>query len=79
MDKKARSYSVCCLLHFKYKDTNINRLKVEGWKRIYHTQKKAKMNTFLSDKVDFRTQNTTRINYFLIIKGSIKKIQYLWS
>ena len=29
------------------------------WKRIYHAQKNAKMNTFISDKIDFRTQNTT--------------------
>lgn len=43
---------ICCLLktHFKYND--IGRLKVKGWKRVYHTniiQIKARMTLLISD------------------------------
>ena len=45
----------CCLqeTHLKTKDTN--RLKVNGWKKIFHTnrnQKKAGVAILISDKID---------------------------
>lgn len=51
--------SVCCLqeTYFKFKDTN--RLKVKGWKIIYHANsndEKAQMAMLISDKIDFKTQ-----------------------
>ena len=45
----------CCLqeTHFKAKDTY--RLKVKGWKKIFHTnrdRKKAGVAILISDKID---------------------------
>ena len=47
---------MCCLqeTHLKTRDTY--RLKVKGWKNIFHTngnQKKAEVAIFISDKIDF--------------------------
>ena len=46
---------ICCLqeTHFRPKDTY--RLKVRGWKNIFHEngkQKKAGVTIFISDKID---------------------------
>ena len=48
---------VCCLqeTHFKSRDTY--RLKVRGWKNIFHAngyQKKAGVAILISDKIDFK-------------------------
>ena len=50
---------ICCLqeTHFKTRDTY--RLKVKGWKKIYHAnrdQKKAGVAILISDKIDFKTK-----------------------
>jgi len=47
---------ICCLqeTHLKTKDTY--RLKVKGWKKIFHAngdQKKGGVTIFISDKIDF--------------------------
>ena len=47
---------ICCLqeTHLKTRDTY--RLKVKGWKKIFHTngdQKKAGVIILMSDKIDF--------------------------
>ena len=49
--------SVCCLqeTHFRSKDTF--RLKVRGWRTIYHTNgrpKKAGVAILISDNLDFK-------------------------
>ena len=48
---------ICCQpeTHFRSRDTN--RLKVKGWKKIFHAngnQKKAGVAIFVSDKIDFK-------------------------
>ena len=48
---------ICCLqeIHLKIRDTY--RLKVKGWKKIFHAnrdQKKAGIAIFISDKRDFK-------------------------
>ena len=48
---------ICCLpeTHFRPKDTY--RLKVRGWKNIFHTngkQKKAGIAILISDKIDLK-------------------------
>ena len=48
---------ICCLqeTHLKPKDTY--RLKVRGWKKIFHEhgdQKKAGVAILISDKIDFK-------------------------
>ena len=38
------------------------RLKVKGWKKIYHTnrdQKKARVAILISNKIDFKTKHGT--------------------
>ena len=51
--------TTCCLqaIHFRPKDTN--RLKVKGWKKIFHTnnnQKIAGVAIPISDKIDFKSK-----------------------
>ena len=68
--------SICCLqeTHFRPKDTF--RLKVRGWRTIYHTnshQKKARVPILQSDNLDFKIKTVTRgeEGHCIIIKGSI--------
>ena len=53
---------ICCLqeTHFRPRDTY--RLKVRGWKKIFHAngnQKKAVVTILISDKIDFQIKNVT--------------------
>ena len=69
----------CCLqeTHFRPKDNC--RLKVSGWRTIYHAndhQKKARVAMFISDKLDFKIKTVTRDaegNYIIIKALPIKK------
>ena len=69
---------ICCLqeTHFRPRDTN--RMKVRGWKRIFHAninQKKAGVAIFISDKIDFKIKAVTKDNegHYIMIKGSIQE------
>ena len=47
--------------HFRHRDTY--RLKVRGWKKIFHAngnQKKAGVANLISDKIDFKIKTITR-------------------
>ena len=62
MDKNQDPYT-CCLqeIHFRPKDTY--RLKVRGWKNIFHAngkQKKAAVEILLLDKIDIIIKKITR-------------------
>ena len=68
---------ICCLqeTHFRPKDTC--RLKVRGWKNIFHTngrQKKAGV-AIISDKIDLKIKKITRDKeeHYIMIKGSIQE------
>ena len=60
MDKKQDHYT-CCLQETHLKLRNTHRLKVMGWKKIFHAngdQKKA--GVAISDKIDFKIKTTTK-------------------
>ena len=72
MDTKT-SLSICCLqeTHFTPRDTY--RLKVRGWKKIFHANGNDKKAIFVSDKMDFKTKSITKGKEgdYIMIKGSI--------
>ena len=47
----------CCLQETHLKTGDIYRLKVKGWRKIFHAnrdQKKAGVEILISDKIDFK-------------------------
>ena len=68
---------MCCLqeTHFRPQDTY--RLKVRGWKNIFHAngkQKKAGVAILISDKIDLEMKITSdKEGHYLMIKGSIQE------
>ena len=69
---------ICCLqeTHFRPKDTY--RLKVRGWKNIFHAngkQKKAGVAILIWDKIDLKIKNIKRDKegHCIMIKGSIQE------
>ena len=66
---------ICCLkeTHFRPRDTY--RLKVRGWKKIFHAnwnQKKAGVAILISEKIDFKIKTIIRDKegHYIVIKGS---------
>ena len=62
--------------HFRPRDTH--RLKVRGWKKIFHAngnQKKAGVAILISDKIDIKIKTITRDKeeHHITIKGSIQE------
>ena len=77
MDTKQNPY-ICCLQenHLETRDTY--RLKVKGWKKIFHSnrdQKKVGVAILISDKIDFKTKAVKRDKEgsYIMIKGSIQE------
>ena len=69
---------ICCLqeTHLKARDTY--RLKVKGWKKIFHAnrdQKKAGVARLISDKIDFKIKAVKRDKegHYIMIKGDQSK------
>ena len=69
---------ICCLqeTHLETRDTY--RLKVKGWKKIFHAnrdQKKAGIAILISDKIDFKTKAVKRDKegHYIMTKGSIQE------
>ena len=69
---------ICCLqeTHLKTRDTY--RLKVKGWKKIFHAngaQKKAGVAILISDKIDFKINAVKRDKegHYIMIKGSVQE------
>ena len=68
---------ICCLqeTHLKTRDTY--RLKVKGWKKIFHANgdQRAGVEILISDKIDFKTKAVKRDKegHYIMIKGSIQE------
>ena len=67
-----------CLQETNFRPKDTYRLKVRGWKNIFHEngrQKKAGVVILISDKIDLKIKNITRDKegYYILIKRSIQK------
>ena len=54
---------ICCLLETHSRPHNTYRLKMRGWKNIFHAngkQKKARVAILISDKIDLKGKNITK-------------------
>ena len=76
--KQKQDPYICCLqeTHFRPRDTY--KLKVRGWKKIFHengNQKKAGIAVLISDKINFTIKTITRDKgrHYIMIKGSIQE------
>ena len=67
-----------CVYKKPTSDLNTYRLKVRGWKNIFHVngkQKKAGGAILISDKIDITIKKITRDKegHYIMIKGSVQK------
>ena len=69
---------ICCLQETHLKPRDTYRVKVKGWKKIFHAhgdQKKAGVAILISDKIDFeiKTMKRDKEGHYIMIKGSIQE------
>ena len=69
---------ICCLQETHFRPWDTYRLKVKGWKKIFHengNQKKAGVAILISDKKDFKIKTIKRDKegHYIMIKGSIQE------
>ena len=77
MDTKQDPY-ICCLQETHFRPRGTYRLKVKGWKKIFHVngnQKKSGVAILISGKIDFKIKNIVRDKegHYIMIKGSIQE------
>ena len=69
---------ICCLQETHFKPQGAYRLKVTGWKNIFHAnwkQKKAEVAILISDKIDLKINKIPKDKegHYIMIKGSIQE------
>ena len=68
---------ICCLQETHFRPKDIDRLKVKGWKYIFHAnrkQKKAGVTIPISDKIDLKIKAMRdKDGHYIMIKGSIQE------
>ena len=69
---------ICCLQETHHKPRDTHKLKVKGWKKIFHAngdQKKAGIAIFISDKIDFeiKAMKRDKEGHYIMIKVSIQE------
>ena len=69
---------ICCPQETHFTSRDIYKLKVRGWKKIFHAngdQKKAGVAILISDKTDFKMKaiKKDKEGHYLMIKGSIQE------
>ena len=68
---------ICCLQETHFRPSDTYRLKVRGWKKIFHANgnhKKAGVAILKSDKIDFKIKTLTKDKgHYIMIKGSIQE------
>ena len=68
----------CCLQENQFRPRDTYRLKVRGWKKIFHANEnheKRGVAILISDKIDFKIKTITRDKegHYIMIKGSIQE------
>ena len=70
--------NICCLQETHFRPRGTYRLKVSGWKKVFHVNgnhKKSGVAILISDKIDFKIKTVTRDKegHYIMIKGSIQE------
>ena len=70
---KKQDPSICCLQETPFRPKDTSRLKMKGWRTIYHSngpQKKAGLAILISDKLKFITRTVVRDEdgHYIILK-----------
>ena len=76
--KQKQDPYICFLHETHLKTADTYRLKVKGWKKIFHAnrdQKKAGVAILISDKIDFKSKAVKRDKegHYTMIKGLIQE------
>ena len=73
-----QDHYICCLQEAHLKPRDTYRLKMKGWKKLFHAngaRKKAGVAILISDKIDFKSKAVKRDieGHYILIKGSIQE------
>ena len=65
--------TICCLQEIHFRAKNTHRLKVRGWKKIFHANgndKKVGVTEHISDKIDLKTKDIKKDKkgHYIMIK-----------